>query len=263
LTPRLALRFGVLGMVAIGVFGVLFLRLWALQVLSGSQYLRAAQTNKQRPVRIQAPRGPILDEHGRLLVTNVAARAVQIWPSDLPKRKSARLHELRVLSRIVKVPVDQIAVSIRKHRNDPVTPVTVKDDAGDAQVLYLKERQDDFPGVQIANTYRRFYPRGSLAAHLLGYVSEISPQELKTMSKQGYRAGDKIGQAGVEATYDKFLRGQAGVARLVVDSLGRPRSNLVPTVAPQPGNALRLTIDLKLQQAAEEALQLGMADARA
>jgi penicillin-binding protein 2 len=263
LTPRLALRIGVLGTVAIAVFAILFLRLWALQVLSGSQYLRAAQNNQLRTVRIQAPRGPILDEHGRLLVTNVAATAVQIWPSDLPKRKSERLHELRVLSRIVKVPVDQIAASIRKHRNDPVTPVTVKDDASNAEVFYLKERQDDFPGVQIANTYRRFYPRGSLAAHLLGYVSEISPSELKTMRKQGYQAGDKIGQAGVEATYDKFLRGQPGVARLVVDSLGRPRSNLVPTVAPQAGNALRLTIDLKLQQAAEQALQVGMADARA
>src|ERR671934_2073780 len=108
LTPRLALRVGILGMVALLVFAVLFLRLWALQVLSGSQYLRAAENNQLRTVRIQAPRGPILDRNGRVLVTNVAGTALEIWPNDLPKDRSTRIAELRRLSKIVGVPYRQI-----------------------------------------------------------------------------------------------------------------------------------------------------------
>jgi penicillin-binding protein 2 len=262
LTPRLALRVGILGMLALTIFAVLFLRLWALQVLSGAQYLRAAQNNQLRTVRVQAPRGPILDRYGRVLVFNVAGTAVQIWPSDLPKHRSQRVHELRALANLVDVPLWQIAAAIRKHRSDPVSPVRVKERVTEAQVGYLKERADEFPGVQIAQTYQRKYPRGTLAAHLLGYVTEISPSQLKRLRKQGYHLGDAIGQGGVEASYDKYLRGAAGAARLRVDSLGRPRSNLELTVPPHAGNAVRLTLDLNLQQAAERALLYGMQAAR-
>jgi penicillin-binding protein 2 len=260
LTPRLALRIAALGVLAIVVFAVLFLRLWALQVLSGGQYLRAAQNNQLRTVRIQAPRGPILDSQGRVLVTNNASTAVQIWPSDLPKQRPVRVHELRTLARVLNVPLSQIAAAIRKHRNDPLTPVTVKYGVTLAQIGYLTEREESFPGVHFAQTYLRQYPYGPLAAQLLGYVGEISPQQLKTL--KGYHAGDLIGQAGVEANNDKFLRGTVGVATLVVDSLGRPRTNLRTIRLPAAGNALRLTIDVKLQQAAEQALQIGMQDAR-
>jgi len=263
MTPALALRIGILGTLALVVFAVLFLRLWALQVLSGAQYLRAAQNNQLRTVRVQAPRGPILDRYGRTLVTNRAGTEVEIWPSDLPKRRSERLHELRVVARIVEVPIGQIGAAIRRHRNDPVTPVRVKTGVSEAQVNYLSERQEDFPGVQVANTYIRSYPHGSLAAHILGYVGEISPQQLKALRKQGYRAGDEIGQSGVEASYDRYLRGTAGVAKLVVDSLGRPRTHFKVSTLQHGGNALRLTIDLKLQEAAEHAIQIGLADARA
>src|SRR5436309_10853197 len=250
-------------MLALAVFAVLFLRLWALQVLSGAQYLRAAQNNQLRTVRIAAPRGPILDRYGRTLVTNVAGTEVQIWPSDLPKRRPERVRELRALAQVMHVPLSQIAAAIRKHRNDPLTPARIKTGATELQVGYLKERQEDFPGVVIANTYLRAYPHGSLAAHILGYVTEISAQQLKALKNDGYHAGDEIGQTGVEATYDKFLRGTPGVAKLVVDSLGRPRTHLLPSTLPHPGNALRLTIDLKLQQAAERALQIGLQDAHA
>jgi penicillin-binding protein 2 len=263
LTPRLALRIGILGTLAIAVFAVLFLRLWALQVLSGAQYLRAAQNNQLRTIRLQAPRGPILDRDGRVLVTNVAGNEVQIRPTDLPAPRAARLAELRALSRAVGVPLSQMLAGIRRHRNDPLTPVRVKDGVGEPVVAYLAERQADFPGVQVVNTYLRAYPHGSLAAHVLGYVGEISPAELKALRGQGYRPGDLVGQAGVEATYDKYLRGIPGSSQVVVDSLGRPISTFQPTTMPRPGNALRLTIDLRLQQAAEQALQIGLQAAHA
>jgi penicillin-binding protein 2 len=151
---------------------------------------------------------------------------------------------------------------VRKHRSDPLTPVKVKDGASQAQVFYLKERAEDFPGVQIAPTYLRFYPHKELAAHVLGYVSEISPGQLKTLHDQGYRGGDTIGQTGIESFYDKYLRGTAGLSQLRVDSLGRPISAVVPKVPAHPGNAVRLTLDVKLQKAAEEALRYGIDRAR-
>ncbi len=261
-TPKLALRVGLLGMVALAVFATLFLRLWSLQVLNGQQLLRAAQNNQRRDIRVQAPRGPILDRNGQVLVTNVPGTAVQIWSSDLPKRRGVRLREIRQLARVLHVPAGQIGAAVRKHRSDPLTPVKVKDGASQAQVFYLKERAEDFPGVQIAPTYLRFYPHKELAAHVLGYVSEISPGQLKTLHDQGYRGGDTIGQTGIESFYDKYLRGTAGLSQLRVDSLGRPISAVLPKVPAHPGNAVRLTLDVKLQKAAEEALRYGIDRAR-
>jgi penicillin-binding protein 2 len=255
-TPKLALRVAILGMLALGIFGILFLRLWALQVLSGSQYLRTAQNNQLRTVRVQAPRGPILDRYGRVLVTNKAGTEIQIWPADLPKQGRYRL--LLKLARIVPFPIAQVAAEIDLRSGDPLTPVIVKQGVSEDQVAYLYEHQDAFPGVQIAQTYLRRYPYGSLAAQVLGYTGEISAGQLKTDAKLGYRPGDTIGQAGVESSYDTLLRGVAGQAKLRVDSLGRPRSDLTLTQPPRAGNVLRLTIDTKLQSAAERAIRYGI-----
>jgi penicillin-binding protein 2 len=258
LTPKLALRVGILGMLALAVFATLFLRLWSLQVLNGEQLLRASQNNQRRDIRVQAPRGPILDRNGEVLVTNVPGRAVQIWSSDLPKRRGVRLREIRSLARVLGLPANQIGAAIRRHRHDPLTPIRIKDSASRAQVFYLEERAEDFPGVQIVPAYLRYYPNRELAAHVLGYVSEISPEQVAALRGQGYRGGDTIGQTGIESYYDRYLRGTAGVSQLRVDSLGRPISLVVPKVPAHPGNAVRLTLDVKLQKAAEDALRYGI-----
>ena len=262
LTPKLALRVGILGMLALAVFATLFLRLWSLQVLNGEQLLRASQNNQRRDIRVQAPRGPILDRNGDVLVTNVPGRAVQIWSSDLPKRRGVRLREIRALARVLGLPANQIGAAIRRHRHDPLTPIRIKDSASRAQVFYLEERAEDFPGVQIVPAYLRSYPNRELAAHVLGYVSEISPEQVAALHSQGYRGGDTIGQTGIESYYDRYLRGTAGVSQLRVDSLGRPISLVVPKVPAHPGNTVRLTLDVKLQKAAEEALRYGIERAR-
>jgi len=258
LTPKLALRVGILGMLALAVFATLFLRLWSLQVLNGEQLLRASQNNQRRDIRVQAPRGPILDRNGDVLVTNVPGRAVQIWSSDLPKRRGVRLREIRALARVLGLPANQIGAAIRRHRHDPLTPIRIKDSASRAQVFYLEERAEDFPGVQIVPAYLRYYPNRELGAHVLGYVSEISPEQVAALHSQGYRGGDTIGQTGIESYYDRYLRGTAGVSQLRVDSLGRPISLVFPKVPAHPGNAVRLTLDVKLQKAAEEALRYGI-----
>ena len=262
LTPKLALRVGMLGMVAIAVFAVLFLRLWSLQILNGDKLLRAAQNNQRRDVRVQAPRGPILDRNGQVIVTNVPGTAVVIWQSDLPKSRGLRLHELRALGRLLHVPEVEIGRTLRRHRNDPLTPVTVKQDVSEPQVGYLNEHADEFPGVKIAGTYLRYYPHRELAAHVLGYVGEISQQQLDSLRKQGYHAGDTIGQGGVEAFYDKYLRGTPGLSIQRVDALGRRIGPTTLMIPPRAGNAVRLTVDLRLQVAAEQALRYGIERAR-
>ncbi len=239
-----------------------FLRLWSLQILNGEQLLRASQNNQRREVRVSAPRGSIVDRRGLPLVTNVPSTVVQIDQSSLPKRKNLRLRELRKLSRILHVPLREIGVTLRRHRYDLLTPVTIKSDVSEAQAGYLDERSDDFPGVRVRDVALRYYPHRELAAHVLGYVGDISQDQLDALAKQGYRPGDTIGQSGIESEYDKFLRGTPGLEILRVNSLGRKQGATTPLVPAHPGNTVRLTLDLKLQIAAEEALRYGIERAR-
>jgi penicillin-binding protein 2 len=254
LTPQLVFRIGILGFLTLAVFAILFFRLWALQVLSGNQYLVAAQNNQLRVMRTDAPRGPIEDRYGRVLVENTSATAVQIWPADLPKH--GQYAELKRLARILQVPLADITSQLEKNRGDPVTPVTVRDAITENEADYLLEHKSEFPGMSLPNTFVRNYPDGDLAAHILGYVGEISDVQLK--SSKGYVLGDKIGQAGVEASFDKELRGRPGLSQLRVDSLGRPVSPIELRTPVTPGYAVRLTLDAKLQRAAQKAVVNGI-----
>ena len=259
LTPGLALRVGVLGVVALMVFAVLFFRLWSLQVLSGDTYLAAAQGNQLRTIRIEAPRGTILDRNGKPIVDNVAGTAVKLWVGDLPKQ--GRYDVIKRLAWVLKVPPARLAKEVDQRIADPLNPITVKTAVGEDQVAYLYEHQAEFPGVQIQQTYLRHYPHQTLAAQVLGYVGEVSEGDLDRRPKL-YRSGDKVGKAGVEAKFDEFLRGEAGQAQIRVDSLGRPQGPLEPKREARPGHAVRLTIDIGLQRAAERALRYGIATAR-
>ncbi len=263
LTPQLALRVAILGFVALALFAVLFLRLWALQVLSGDKYRTEANDNRVRTIRIDAPRGQIVDAHGHVLVSNVAGYRVELWPADLPKSWPAQRNELRQLAMVTGTPIGQILKGIKAEAGDPLTPVVVQYGIHSDQISYLEEHRVEFPGVQLANSYLRSYPYKSLAAHVLGYTGEISESELQADKKLGYQLGDIIGQAGVEATYDTYLRGHDGSAQLTVDARGQPTSAVVVKTNPRPGSQLRLTINIGLQQAAERALVNGINDARA
>lgn len=258
LTPQLALRVAVLGAVAIAVFAVLFLRLWALQVLSGTKYRVAAADNRVRTLQIEAPRGTIIDRSGRVLVTNTIGTSLELYQADLPRGEAARLRELTTVSAVVHVPVSQITADMHKYADDPLTPVVLARAISSAQIDYFKERQFEFPGIQLSETYLRSYPYGSLLAQVLGYVGPISQTELPGALKEGYQPQDVMGQAGVEASYDKYLRGTDGSDEVSVDSLGRPTGPVEPTVLPEAGNTLRLTIDISLQKAAEAALANGI-----
>ena len=258
-SPRIVTRVGLLSAALLIVFAALFLRLWALQVLSGTKYVDQAQANSFRSVPVLAPRGWILDREGHPLVTNRQAVAVQVWPADLPK---SRYHELKDLAQVTQVPLREIVRGMARRRGDPLTPVTVVADANERLVAYLQEYASDFPGVTTGPSYIRHYPHQSLAAQVLGYVGAITQSQLRRLGK-GYGLQDRIGQSGVESAYDRYLRGTDGTAKRRLDALGRPRSALQETVIPKPGQNVRLTLSLSLQKAAEKALQDGIALAQA
>jgi penicillin-binding protein 2 len=275
LTPQMALRVAILGVIALGLFAVLFTRLWALQVLSGPRYATVAENNRQRIVPLTAPRGPILDRNGRILVTNVPSTAVLLWPGDLLKG-DGRDTELRRLAAVLNVPLARIVEQIKARRGDLLTPITVQVAIHPDQVAYLKEHASEFPGVVVSDSHLRRYKSEALATHVLGYVGEISPDRLHEVRKQGlactatliaerkqcYRASDSVGLAGIESTYDRYLFGTPGTQTLLVDSLGRKLGELRDGTMPVAGLALRLTIDISLQRAAERALRYGIELAR-
>jgi penicillin-binding protein 2 len=266
LTPQTMLRAGVLGAVMLTIFALLFLRLWSLQVLNSKEYLRTAQANQQRLVMVPAPRGDIRDRFGRVLVTNRPSVAIEIWPADLPKQRRAQNYLLAKVAKLTGTPLygpDGMRREIdqRVGHGDVLTPVIVKQDVNKYLQQYLTERATHYPGVQLAKVFARTYPRGAAAAHMLGYVSEVTPEELK--ANKALHPGDIAGQAGVEHAFDDLLRGKAGDNLQKVNSLGHPQGHQRPDRLPVPGYDVRLTVDLKLQQAAEDALLLGIQTAHA
>jgi penicillin-binding protein 2 len=255
----MALRIAVLSVIAIALFAALFFRLWALQVISGEQYLQEAQNNQVRTFRVPARRGTIAARDGELLVTNVDGTRVQIWPAALEGvSPRERMGMYRQLSKLLNIPVKELRGAVRRGTLDPLTPVTIKESVHDEKIAYLLENQASFPGVQVTETQLRRYEYGQLAPHILGYVAEITADQLKTRSEHGYAAGDRIGQTGVEASYDKYLRGVPGEGQVRVDAMGRVTSEREFSRFPESGYSIRLTLDVELQKAAQEAIEYGI-----
>jgi penicillin-binding protein 2 len=256
----MALRVGILGVLALVVFCALFFRLWALQVISGERYLEDANNNQIRSFNVIAPRGSILDRDGDVLVSNRPGTLVQIWPAALENVPIVQREQmLRRLSRLLGLKVKNVRGKVEQRlQADPLTPVTIDAAVGESKTAYLMEHQGEFPGVQITETYLRNYDQGTLAAQILGYVGEISAEQLPEKADQGYVAGDRIGQTGIEAVYDNYLRGVRGQGRVFVDALGRITSEREFSQMPEAGDNVRLTLDADLQRTAEDALGFGI-----
>ena len=252
---QFALRVGVLGGVALLAFAIIFLRLWYLEVLSGDKYLAEAQNNQVRELTVQAPRGDIVDRKGQTLVQNRTALELQVESDELPGRieRRRRLFE-RVGELIGRTPA-QIRKTIRKQeRLVPGAAVTLRRDVRYDVVYYLRENQAKFPGVTVERVFVRRYPQGNLAAHLLGYVGEVSPEQLDDPRFETLEPGDIVGKQGVEYTYDSLLRGVNGETRVKVDASGAPTGGRLDVREPRTGNDLALTIDSEVQAAGEAAI---------
>jgi penicillin-binding protein 2 len=253
---RLALRIAVFGGVALALFAVLFFRLWFLQVINGEKYLAEAKNNRTRESRVSAPRGKILDRNGGDIVSNRTSLALQINPQKLPEAPRERRAELTQLAELTHSSLPRLRKTMHEQLSlAAAAPVTLRKDVGDYLVYYLQENQDRFPGVTVQRVFVRRYPHGTLAAHILGNVGEVSEEQLKEARYRGLQPGDEIGQEGVEDTYDRFLRGKPGLTRIQVDALGQPtRNGQLASQPPVPGDNLVLSIDSKVQEAGEAAL---------
>jgi len=251
-------RLTILAVVIVSLFAALFARLWFLQIINEPQAQAAAQSNFVRLVYTPAPRGRILDRNGAVLVDNRVSEVVTI-------SRNTALKEPQVMSRLsdlLSVKYDDLLHKVTDPRYSPYIPVPVADNVQAPAIVYIREHQSEFPGVEATAVAERFYPLGPVAANVLGYVGQISGQELtQTRKKQGYQAADQIGKTGVESAYEDALRGQPGVNKLQVDSKGRVLSTL-GAQPPVQGHDVVLTIDANVQKLAEESLAQGLAAAQ-
>src|SRR5687767_10302716 len=244
LTPQLAWRVAIIGGIALVAFAIIFFRLWYLQVLSGDKYLAEANDNRVREIKVQAPRGEIVDREGTVLVRNRTGYAVKVTPEKLPETRSERRVVYGRLARVLGTSGRVIERRVeRQLKALPFSTATVKPDVAKELFAYLLERQDDFPGVTIERVFLREYPHSEIGAHLFGTVGEVTKVQLEDERYRGVQLGDRVGQSGIEAEYDRFLRGRNGAARVQVDALGNLNQTL-QTRQPQQGRQVRLSVDL-------------------
>jgi penicillin-binding protein 2 len=257
LTPQLAFRVAVVGGVALVMFALIFFRLWYLQVLSGDKYEAQAQNNRVREIKVQAPRGEIVDRHGQALVENRHSFSIKLTPDKLPEETGDRREVYRRLAKLLNLNPRRLEKRVEGELQTlPFAKPTVKQDVRQELLLYVLERASRFPGVEPESEFLREYPHGPVGAHLFGQVGEVTEKQLKDQRYNGVELGDRVGQAGIEAEYDRFLRGRNGAARVEVDALG----NLTKTLKredTQQGSQLRLSLDLDVQEAAQQALAGG------
>jgi penicillin-binding protein 2 len=248
------MRIAVIGGLLVAVLSMVFLRLWYLQVLSGDHYRSLADNNRIREIRIDPPRGEVLDKRGRTLVDNRTVMTLELRPADLPTSVRQRRKELAELAEVARISPGRIRTKLREAPRYTGYPIVLRKGLGRHQLFYLRENRTRFPGVSVERTYVRRYPNGQLAAHVLGLAGEVSPAQLENPRYRGLEPGDIVGQAGIEYAYDRYLRGAPGGRRIQVDAMGRPKGTLASRSA-RPGDNLRLTLDAELQATGEAALR--------
>ncbi|MEY2398338.1 MAG: penicillin-binding protein 2 [Actinomycetota bacterium] len=247
------LRLTIVGIVVLSLFAALTSRAIYLQVMDSSAFQVQARENRVRVVFEPAPRGRILDRNDQVIVDNRVANVITL-SRDSAVKNPAVIDRLAALLHIDAQTIKARATDVRF---SPYTPIPIVDEASEEAIVYVREHQDDFPGVEASRAAERSYPHGTLAAHLVGYVGKASQEELDARKGGNYQPGDEIGKGGVELAYEPWLRGTPGETRLEVDSGDR----IVRTLFhrdPVPGHDVRLTIDLNVQTATEAALQRAM-----
>ena len=234
------------------------IRFCQLQVIRHDIYTQQAENNRTREIPIIAPRGAIMDRNGKILVDNTPAFNIVVTPELTPElngsRDNVNLDEtIHVLIEYLGVDRNQLMTELNNPRRPKSQPILVKQNANLADRAWVAAHQYEHPEIEIETQPQRRYVHNKLAAHVLGYIGEISPQQLteKDYSEAGYKAGDIIGLDGIEKQYDRLLRGKNGVRRVIVDSRGRPIREK-SREDPIKGHDIMLTIDIDLQRVAEE-----------
>jgi penicillin-binding protein 2 len=254
ITPKLALRVAIIGGIALAMFAIVFFRLWYLQVLSGDRYLAEANDNQVREIKVAAPRGEVLDRNGRVLVENRVGLAVKLSPDKLPADEAERERLYRRLGKALQLDPREIRDRVDEQFEAlPYSAATVDQDVKLSLVQYVLENRDEFPGVTVERVFLRSYPHEEVGAHLFGTVGEVTEEQLDEERYRGVTLGDRVGQSGVEYSYDRFLRGVNGATRLQVDAMGTLRGEGA-VKEPVQGKQLRLSVDFDVQEVGQEAL---------
>ena len=276
MNERSRLRLVVIQVLVLSLFATLGGRLWYLQVVAGERYEQAATENRLRQVAVPAVRGQVLDAQGRPLIRNRTALVVSVSRTELLRQPDAGTALLQRLAAVVGVPEEELRARTTLcdgeapkpcWNGSPYEPIPVSETDDTTLALRILERQEEFPGVtaELAPVREFPAPQGANAAHLLGYLSPVSAEELEEQQPQGggTRIGrrDLVGRAGLERQYDDALRGASGVRTVAVDHRGRVSATVDEQQA-TPGNHVVTSIDAGVQAAAEKQLQAAIERAR-
>ncbi len=242
--------FNFANIVIIVAFSLIFSRLWYLQIIKGDYFKNLSENNRIRIQEIPAPRGILFDREGAALVDSFPSFDVSLFRQDVPDMKAL----IPVLSRSMSIDPDKLQAKIYGSRGIPPSqPLKIKADISRRELAMVETRRLDLPGVMVDMVIRRNYPYGSLAAHLIGHLGEISPRELEAEEYVNHKMGYYIGKYGLEKELELELMGEHGGRKFEVNSLGR-KMRVLGNLEPNPGNNLFLTLDLELQKTAEEAM---------
>jgi penicillin-binding protein 2 len=233
------------------LLAVLAAGMWRLQIVGADNYRLLAEANRVRREPVTAPRGKIFDREGRILVDNypsVTCYLLREQAKDLDA-------DVPLIARGLDLPVDQIEATLRRYKGEPkYESIPLKQDITPDEQAFIEAHRNELPELETRDEQRRLYPRDGFAAHLIGYVGEVSEEDLNSSKFDFYEPGDVVGKSGVEETYDAILRGTDGSRDVIVNSHGKEVGQLGQHLA-IPGQDLRLTIDLDLQRVAEQVME--------
>ena len=236
--------------VVAAVLAILVAGLYRLQVVGAANYRVLAEANRIRKIPVLAPRGRLLDREGRLLVDNYPSVTCYILRDQLHDAAA----QLPLIAQGLHMAPAQIETILHRFAASPrFQSIPLKQDITPDEQAFLEAHRNELPAIELLDEQRRLYPRDGFAAHLIGYVGEVSEQMLNDSRYAFYESGDVVGRSGVEQTYDALLRGTDGSRDVIVNSHGKELGQVREEYA-VPGKDLRLTIDLDVQKAAEQAL---------
>jgi penicillin-binding protein 2 len=252
--PRTIIRLRVLGVVVAGLFSLMFIRLWYLQVLDNAAYSKTVIANQVRKVEVPAPRGLITDRSNAIIVGDQVTRDITL------SRVSAQQHPAVVgqLAALLGIPSAQIDADLANVQYSLYKPVPILENAPLADVLFIGEHASMFPGVSTVADTNRTYPLNQTGVQMLGYVGQITSLQLQANQSQGYQLGDLFGQSGLEASYEAALRGRPGIDRVEVNAHGQVVGSLGET-PPTSGDDVVTNVDSGLEQTLQDSLDAEIA----
>ncbi|HXT61587.1 MAG TPA: penicillin-binding protein 2 [Pyrinomonadaceae bacterium] len=254
-SQNLRVRLRLIQAVILLLLSVLSVRLYVLQVVNGARYAEVAENQRIRLLPIPAPRGDVLDREGHVLVNSAPIYNILLSREDT--KSIDRNSLVQPLATGLDIDPQILRERFEQVKSQPAfESILIKEGANQSDIVWVDAHQLEYPALRVEQTPQRRYPANGTLAHVLGYVQEISPEQLEDprYKAKGYKPGDLIGQDGVESVYDETLRGRDGFRRVVVDSRGHIQREL-DRVEPQSGQDIVLTIDSDLQLAAEDQLR--------